>query len=78
MTTRVQPRARILGVDPGLNLTGYGVVDYGFDEVRLVEAGVIRLPRSHNNNLPARLESLFKELREVMKEFRPRTVCLED
>jgi len=69
---------RILGIDPGLNVTGYGVVEGGRGAVRLVEAGVVRMPRSHGDNLPARLELLFSELREVMKEFRPRTVCLEE
>jgi crossover junction endodeoxyribonuclease RuvC len=68
----------IIGVDPGLNLTGYGVVECRADEVKLLEAGVIRLPRSQGNNLPARLESLFNELQGVIREFRPRTVCLEE
>ncbi len=78
MASARKSATRIIGIDPGLNLTGYGVVECRGDEIRLVEAGVIRLPRSRNNNLPARLESLFNELREVMKEFRPRTVCLEE
>jgi crossover junction endodeoxyribonuclease RuvC len=68
----------IIGVDPGLNLTGYGVVEYRADGVKLIEAGVIRLPRSQGNNLPSRLESLFNELQGVIREFRPRTVCLEE
>ncbi|MEM1304264.1 MAG: crossover junction endodeoxyribonuclease RuvC, partial [Planctomycetota bacterium] len=33
---------RILGVDPGLNVTGYGVVDAERQSIRLVEAGVVR------------------------------------
>jgi crossover junction endodeoxyribonuclease RuvC len=70
--------ARIIGIDPGLNLTGYGVVECRADEVNLLEAGVIRLPRKHGNNLAGRLESLFKELQGVIREFRPRTVCLEE
>ncbi len=68
-----------MGIDPGLNLTGYGVIQCrGADEVRLVEAGVIRLPASRGSNLPARLESLFNSLREVIEEFRPHTMCLEE
>jgi crossover junction endodeoxyribonuclease RuvC len=68
----------IIGVDPGLNVTGYGVVECRSSEVKLVEAGVIRLPRSRGDNLPARLESLYRELREVLKEFHPQTMCLEE
>ncbi|MFB3920344.1 MAG: crossover junction endodeoxyribonuclease RuvC [Terriglobia bacterium] len=69
---------RVIGIDPGLNVTGYGVVEWRAGEVKLLEAGVIRLPRSSGSNLPARLQSLFSEIREVMEEFRPQTMCLEE
>lgn len=69
---------RIIGIDPGLNLTGYGVVECRDGEVALLEAGVIRLPRSKGDNLPVRLGTLFSELREVMEEFRPQAMCLEE
>lgn len=69
---------RVIGIDPGLNLTGYGVIECRGREVQLLEAGVIRLPRSSGNNLPARLESLFSELREVIEELRPQAMCLEE
>jgi crossover junction endodeoxyribonuclease RuvC len=69
---------RVIGIDPGLNITGYGVVECRAGEVKLLEAGVIRLPRSRGDNLPARLQSLFTEIREVMEEFRPQTMCLEE
>ena len=58
---------RVIGVDPGLNATGYGVVECRPGDVRLLEAGVIRLPRSHGDNLPARLETLFDGLRETLE-----------
>jgi crossover junction endodeoxyribonuclease RuvC len=69
---------RVLGIDPGLNLTGYGVIECRGNEVQLLEAGVIRLPRSNGNNLAVRLESLFTELREVIDDFHPQTMCLEE
>jgi crossover junction endodeoxyribonuclease RuvC len=69
---------RVIGIDPGLNVTGYGVVECRANGVKLVEAGVIRLPRSHGQNLPIRLESLFKELQEVMRDFSPQAMCLEE
>lgn len=69
---------RVIGIDPGLNVTGYGVVECRAQGVRLLEAGVIRLPRSQGENLPARLESLFQELQQVMEEFRPQMMCLEE
>ena len=52
---------RVIGIDPGLNITGYGVVVSRGRDVKLIEAGVIRLPPSKGENLPARLESLFHE-----------------
>lgn len=70
--------ARIIGIDPGLNITGYGVVDCRARKVALIEAGVIRSPRSRGDNLAARLESLFDGLRDVIEEFRPGTLCLEE
>ena len=70
--------ARVIGIDPGLNITGYGIIECRGKEVELLEAGVIRLPRSNGNNLALRLESLFAELQEVIEEFHPQTMCLEE
>lgn len=78
MASTPKEPTRVIGIDPGLNMTGYGVVESRGSEVKLVEAGVIRLPPSRGGNLPARLESLFNELRQVMKEFNPQTMCLEE
>jgi crossover junction endodeoxyribonuclease RuvC len=78
MATGLRPPARIIGIDPGLNVTGYGVVEWAGIQARLVEAGVIRCARGKADNLPARLQSLFETLREVMEEFRPQMVCLEE
>jgi crossover junction endodeoxyribonuclease RuvC len=69
---------RVIGVDPGLNVTGYGIVACRANEVKLLEAGVIRMPRSRGENLPERLESLFVELRHVIEEFSPQALCLEE
>jgi len=69
---------RVIGIDPGLNFTGYGVIDSQGSVATLVEAGLIRLPPSRGDNLPARLESLFEELQEVLNELRPESMCLEE
>ena len=78
MAVRAKVPYRIMGVDPGLTITGYGVVECRREGVKLVEAGVIRSPRAHGENLPVRLECLFDGLREVIGEFRPQTLCLEE
>lgn len=67
---------RILGVDPGLRLTGYGVID--FHPVRqagLVDAGVIRL--DGKTAIPSRLVELERELTELLQEHRPEVVAVE-
>jgi len=64
---------RILGIDPGLARTGYGIIeDVNF---RLVEAGVITtLP---NTPIQARIEKIFDEISKIIKEHRPEVLVLE-
>ncbi len=69
---------RVIGIDPGLHVTGYGVVERRKDGAQLLEAGVIRPTHARGGNLPARLQSLFEGVRDVMEEFRPAMMCLED
>jgi crossover junction endodeoxyribonuclease RuvC len=78
MATASKELTRVIGIDPGLNITGYGVVTACGSDVKLMEAGVIRLPSSSDASLPSRLESLFRELQDVMREFNPQTMCLEE
>jgi crossover junction endodeoxyribonuclease RuvC len=70
--------SRVIGIDPGLGATGYGVIEFCGDEVNLLEAGVIRCGPARRESLPKRLESIFAELRQVIDEFRPETMCLEE
>ena len=68
---------RILGVDPGLRLTGYGVIDWSGDAARpgLVDAGVIRLDAE--TPVADRLVELESALVEVIAEHRPQVVAVE-
>ena len=71
------PTGRTLGIDPGLRLTGYGVVEtapHRFDP-DLVEAGVIRLDR--RLSLEARLSQLHRDLCDLLDEFQPAQVVVE-
>jgi crossover junction endodeoxyribonuclease RuvC len=66
---------RILGVDPGLRLTGYGVVDYHPFRPKLVDGGVIRLnPKA---SLADRLVELETELDALIAEHKPDAVAVE-
>jgi len=69
---------RILGVDPGLNITGYAVLERGKDGPAIIEAGVIRgAEQRARPNLPERLCTLFGGLVEVIDQFQPKALCVE-
>lgn len=68
---------RFLGIDPGLNITGYGCVDLAVtaDEPTLVEAGVFRLaPRA---DIAFRLAQLHEDLVAVITELKPDVMVVE-
>ena len=66
---------RILGIDPGLNITGYGALDFGAAEPRIVEAGTIRteakVPMSE------RITQIHADLVELIAELSPDIVGIE-
>jgi len=66
---------RVLGVDPGLTVTGYAVIDLRDAGPELVEAGAIRAGSRHD--LPLRLRAIYRDLTEILEEFRPEVVGLE-
>jgi crossover junction endodeoxyribonuclease RuvC len=66
---------RILGIDPGLNTTGYGVIDFAARQVRLVEAGVVR--GKTRGSLPARLQEIHDGVADVIRTFQPAALALE-
>lgn len=70
---------RILGIDPGLRLTGYGCVEgcNGFARPRLVEAGVLRLRTAAGATLADRLAELDEDLRALLERLAPEVVAVE-
>ncbi len=67
---------RILGVDPGSNCTGYGLVQGIGDEVSYVSSGVIRPARSASRF--ERLRAIHEGLCEVIRQHRPTHFAIED
>ena len=67
---------RVLGIDPGLNTTGYGLLETGDEKPKLIEAGEIKSTRSLP--LEERLYELFTGLEEVLKEFQPDVLVVEE
>jgi crossover junction endodeoxyribonuclease RuvC len=66
---------RVLGIDPGLNTTGYGCIEIAGGVVRLAEAGVIR-GRSRDS-LALRVQEIFAGVRDAIVALRPNVVALE-
>ena len=67
---------RILGIDPGLVTTGYGVIHAEGNACKLLEAGVIST--EHAQPLEVRLLRIYTEVRQVIEEFEPQAVAVED
>jgi crossover junction endodeoxyribonuclease RuvC len=65
---------RILGIDPGTGILGFGVIDGG-QQPRLVDAGVIRT-KVHQPE-PERLLIIFNGLQEIVAQARPQVVSVE-
>ena len=70
-------RMRILGIDPGLRTTGFGVLDVEGAQLRYVASGVIQTAREEQGNLPARLKVLFDGIGELRSRYRPDVAAIE-
>ena len=67
---------RILGIDPGLKATGFGIIDINsLSQIKLVEAGAIEPKRSQV--LSDRLLKIHECLGQIIKEFKPDCLVLE-
>jgi crossover junction endodeoxyribonuclease RuvC len=64
----------ILGIDPGLRTTGFGVIDQTGSKLRYVSSGCVR---SGTGELAARLKVILEGLAEVIAEHRPQEVAIE-
>ena len=65
---------RILGIDPGYNIIGYGVIDT--DGCKVVDYGVITTPKTMS--ISTRLHTIFKAMNELMETFKPDEVAFEE
>ena len=64
----------ILGIDPGLNTTGYGVIVVSTGKVRLLEAGVVK---SRTRELAQKAKEIYDGVREVIEMFSPDVMAIE-
>src|SRR5262245_50555913 len=72
------PGLRLLGIDPGLQVTGYAVLEVRPQRPHVCEAGVIRTTETRRTtNLAPRLLSLYDSLVEVIEQLKPQVVAVE-
>ncbi len=70
-----QSAVRILGIDPGLNITGYGVLEFAAEGPRIAEAGIVR--GKTRDSLTARLHEIHTGVTEVIESLRPTAMAIE-
>jgi crossover junction endodeoxyribonuclease RuvC len=66
---------KILGVDPGLNITGYAVVEKKNNKLNILEAGYIRTTNRHK--LQKRLDKIYNSLSDLIHILKPQALVLE-
>lgn len=67
---------RILGIDPGTGILGFGVIDVNPNgNITLVDGGVIRTPVKQADS--ERLKTIYEELTEIIKEHKPTVMSVE-
>ena len=65
---------RILGIDPGLRITGYGVIEKNGAKLTYISSGCIKSPMGE---LPERLKNILRSVQEVIALFAPTQVAIE-
>ncbi|MCG3210863.1 MAG: Crossover junction endodeoxyribonuclease RuvC [Anaerolineae bacterium] len=67
---------RVLGVDPGTAITGWGVVEGDGDALQMIAGGVITTPAG--TPLPQRLQVIYRELTQLIEQWRPESAAIEE
>ena len=67
---------RIISVDPGLNNTGFGILDYKGSQIKVVAYGLVTPPTKES--IPNRLEYLNSHMNDLIDKFNPQSMAIED
>jgi crossover junction endodeoxyribonuclease RuvC len=67
---------RILGIDPGYGITGFGIVDAQRNDYRLLQYGAITTPAG--TDFPARLHMIYNDMTELLMVAKPDAVAIEE
>lgn len=66
----------ILGIDPGLAIVGWGVVEYKGTKFRTLGYGAITTPKEMNTQ--QRLKKIYDDLADIIRKYRPEQVAIEE
>lgn len=66
---------RILGVDPGTNILGYGIIEVENKTMQLIDLGVLYL--KEETEQPEKLKRIFERLQAIITEFKPSQMAIE-
>lgn len=66
---------KILGIDPGMAIVGYSLVEFDGENVTLLHSGSIRT--SKNDREPFRLLEIFEDMSTIVEEFKPDAASIE-
>jgi len=67
---------KLIGLDPGLRATGWGIIDVDGNNLKYVADGTIKVPT--NMSLAERLAALYRVLNSIMETYRPDEAAVEE
>ncbi len=67
---------RILGIDPGIAITGYGILDCNGDDISIHASGSIQTTK--NKATQERLAELYEDMQEIIKTYKPDIAVIEE
>lgn len=67
---------RILGIDPGYGIVGYGIIDYENSLYSVVDYGVIETPKQEE--LPVRLAMIYDSIENLINTYKPNQISIEE
>jgi len=68
---------RVLGIDPALRTTGFGVIDVEGNELHYVASGTIKTDAIDSGQLPLRLKVIYDGIREIAARYQPHCASIE-
>lgn len=69
-------QVRILGIDPGMNITGYGIIEPHGSQIKVIEAGIVR--GKTKGSITARVHEIHQGITDVIQSLKPTVMAMEE